>query len=130
MNSLDELRLRPPITASEMTRIEGPLPTYILVEGYINALAEAALKDDQNIFERLGRKLKIIRSEPKWEGWSGWAAGRKLKCAALECAGWTYDESHWPYEQSAAAYEKIRLVLIGSSSKSPEELLETILKLE
>lgn len=93
MQALDELRLRPPVTADEMIRIEGSLPTYILIEGVINSLAEAELRKGQGVFEKLGRQLGLVRSQPNWEGWDGWGAGRQLKCAALQHAGWIYDES-------------------------------------
>jgi hypothetical protein len=61
MQALDELRLRPPVTADEMARIEGSRPTYILIEGVINSLAEAELRKGQGVFEKLGRQLGLIR---------------------------------------------------------------------
>lgn len=128
MQTLAELLLRPPVTANEMIRIEGPLPTYILIEGQINVLAEEALKKDQNFVERIGRSMGLLRSQPKWEGWSGWGAGRKLKCAALERAGWTYDESHHPYEQAAHAYEKVRIALVSPQCQSADDLLNMLEK--
>lgn len=71
MQALDELRLRPPLTADEMVRIEGNLPTYILIEGVINSLAEAELRKGQSVFEKLGRRFGLIRSQPNWKGWNG-----------------------------------------------------------
>lgn len=126
MQTLDELRLRPPVTANEMIRIEGPLPTYILIEGQLNALAEKALKKDQGFLDKIGRRLGLVRSQPKWEGWSGWGAGRQLKCAALDYAGWAYDESHQPYEQAAHAYEKVRLALLSPQCQSVDDLLSIL----
>lgn len=89
--TLEKLRLRPPVTAAKMVRFEGALPTYVLIEGQINSLAEDAMKKDQTFVEKIARRLGIIKSQPKWEGWSGWGAGRQLKTAALEYAGWIYD---------------------------------------
>lgn len=126
MQTLDELSVRPPVTASEMTRIEGPLPTYILIEGRLNALAEEALRKDQSFVEKIGRRLGLIRSQPKWEGWSGWGAGRQLKCAALQYAGWAYDESHLPHDQAARAYEKVRLALLSPECHSADDLLNIL----
>ncbi|WP_095159885.1 hypothetical protein [Pseudomonas sp. Irchel 3E13] len=126
MPTLDELRQRPPVTASEVIRFEGSLPTYVLIEGQINALAEEVLKKDQGFIERVGRSLGLVRSQPKWEGWSGWGAGRKLKCAALELAGWSYDESHLPYEQAAHAFEKVRLALLSPECQSADDLLNIL----
>ncbi|WP_264312404.1 hypothetical protein [Pseudomonas putida] len=128
MSTLNELRQRLPINAHEMTRIEGPLPTYLLVEGQINSLAQEALKKDQSFIERTGRSLGLVRSEAKWEGWSGWSAGRKLKCAALELAGWSYDESHYPYESAAHAYEVVRLALLSPTCQSADDLLNIVEK--
>ena len=126
MQALDELRLRPPVTADEIARIEGSLPTYILIEGVINSLAEAELRKGQGVFEKLGRQLGLVRSQPNWEGWDGWGAGRQLKCAALQHAGWIYDESHLPYEQAAQAYEKVRQVLLSPGCRSAEDLLKLL----
>ena len=126
MQTLDELRLRPPVTADEMVRIEGSLSTYVLIEAVINSLAEAELKKDQGFLEKLGRQLGLVRSQPNWEGWNGWGAGRQLKCAALQHAGWTYDESHHPYGQAARAYEKVRQVLLSPECGSAEDLLKLL----
>lgn len=126
MQKLDELRQRPPVTATEMIRIEGALPTYVLIEGQINALAGEALKKDQHFLEKVGRSLGLVRSQPKWEGWSGWGAGRKLKCAALDLAGWSYDESHYPYEQAAHAFEKVRQALLSPKCQSADDLLKIL----
>jgi hypothetical protein len=109
-----------------MVRIEGSLPTYNLIEGRINSLAEAELKKDQGFLEKLGRQLGLVRSQPNWEGWKGWGAGRQLKCAALHHAGWTYDESHHPYEQAARAYEKVRQTLLSPECRSAEDLLRLL----
>lgn len=126
MQTLAELQGRPPVTANEMVRIEGPQPTFLLIEGRINTLAQEALKKDQSFFEKVGRKLGIVRSQPKWKGWEGWGAGRQLKCVALEYAGWTYNESHLPYEQAANAYEKVRIALLSPECQSAESLLSIL----
>lgn len=126
MQALDELRLRSPVTAYEMVRIEGEQPTYILIEGRINSLAEEELKKDQGFFEKLGRQFGLVRSQPNWEGWKGWGAGRQLKCAALQHAGWTYDESHHPYEEAARAYEKVRQALLSPECRSADDLLRLL----
>lgn len=126
MQALDELRSRPPIDANEMIRIEGPIPTYILVEGMINSLAQEELKKDQGFFEKVGRQLGLVKSQPNWEGWNGWGAGRKLKCAALQNAGWIYDESHVPYDQAAEAYEKVRQALLSPGCHSADDLLRLL----
>jgi hypothetical protein len=68
----------------------------------------------------------FLRSQPNWEGWDGWGAGRQLKCAALQHAGWFYDESHLPYEQAAQAYEKVRQVLLSPGCRSAEDLLKLL----
>lgn len=126
MQALDELRLRSPVTAYEMVPIEGTLPTYVLIEGRINSLAETELKKDQGFLEKLGRQLGLVKSQPSWEGWKGWGAGRQLKCAALQHAGWTYDESHRPFEQAARAYERVRQALLSPECRSAEDLLRLL----
>jgi hypothetical protein len=109
-----------------MVRIEGKQPTYILIEGRINSLAEEELKKDQGFFEKLGRQFGLVRSQPNWDGWKGWGAGRQLKCAALQHAGWTYDESHHPYEEAARAYEKVRQALLSPECRSADDLLRLL----
>lgn len=126
MQALDELRLRSPVTAYEMVRIEGKQPTYVLIEGRINSLAEEELKKDQGFFEKLGRQFGLVRSQPNWDGWKGWGAGRQLKYAALQHAGWTYDESHHPYEEAARAYEKVRQALLSPECRSADDLLRLL----
>ena len=81
MRFKDELRDIEPITATEMYRVEGPLPRYIHVEGAIAELAEAEAKANTGFLEKLGRGVGVIRSQPSWEGWKGWGAARQLKCA-------------------------------------------------
>lgn len=126
MRFKDELRDIEPITATEMYRVEGPLPSYIHVERAIAELAEAEAKANTGFLEKLGRGVGVIRSQPSWEGWKGWGAARQLKCAALAGAGWHYDESHLPYEQAARAYERVRQVLLSPQCNSAQELLELL----
>jgi hypothetical protein len=126
MKSLEKLRLRDEVAPFDFVRIEGEIPTHLLVDGEISSLAKDEMKKNQSFFEKLGRDLGLLKSQPSWEGWDGWGAGFKLKCAALHQAGWTFNDNYEPYTEAARAYEKVRQALLSSECKSPADLLRLL----
>jgi len=126
MESLEKLRLRDEVSPFDFTRIEGEIPTYILIDGEISSLAKEEMKNNQGFWEKLGREIGLLKSQPSWEGWDGQGAGFKLKCAALHMAGWTFKDSHEPYPEAARAYEKVRQALLSPECKSPADLLRLL----
>ncbi|MBA6133857.1 hypothetical protein [Pseudomonas juntendi] len=126
MNSIETLRLRDEVEPYDFVRIEGALPTHILIDGEVASLAKNEMQKNQGFLEKLGRDLGVLRSQPAWEGWEGWGAGDKLKRAALHKAGWTFNDSHTPYEEAARAYEKVRQALLSPDCNSPADLLDLL----
>lgn len=126
MESLEKLRLRDKVVPFDFIRIEGEIPTHVLIEGEISSLARNEMKNNQGFWEKLVRDIGLLKSQPSWEGWDGWGAGMKLKCAALHKAGWTFKDSHEPYAEAARAYEKVRQALLSPDCKTPADLLRLL----
>lgn len=132
---LEKLMARGPIDADDMCRMGGLAPTYILIDGLLTQLAaerlqaQAKAQADQQAAGILESLIKWFRgSQPPAEidGWAEWGAGYEFRREVTAAAGWEYVESHYPQEEAAQAYERIRQALLSPECSTAEDLLRLV----